>query len=112
MRGRGRRGPGGGGGGGGGGRPVGERGRRGGARGAGVEVPAGSWSRAEMFLMETADGLRSGRRIEIDLWRAGVPGDAQYLLWQAMLTARRSGRVPDGPAGPGRHGPGGPAARR
>jgi len=75
-------------------------------------VLAGPWSSTELFLIETAHGLWSGRRIEIDLWRAGVPGDAQYLLWQAMLTARRSGRVPDGPAGPGRHGPGGPAARR
>ncbi len=75
-------------------------------------VLAGPWSSTELFLIETAYGLWSGRRIEIDLWRAGVLDGAQSLLWQAMLTAYRSGRVPDGPAGPGRHGPGGPAARR
>jgi hypothetical protein len=74
-------------------------------------VLAGPWSSTELFLIETAYGLWSGRRIEIDLWRAGVLDDAQYLLWQAMLTAYRTGQVPYGPAGQRPRGPGREAAR-
>ncbi len=57
-------------------------------------VLAGPWPATELFLIESAYGLWSGRRIETGLWRAGVPGGAQHLLWQAMLTAYRTGRVP------------------
>ena len=56
----------------------------------------GTWSPTEYFIVATAAGLWTGRRTEIDISRIGYLDDNFYALWQAMLTAARTGRVPEG----------------
>lgn len=74
------------------------------ATGRGIDwdgVLAETWSAAERLLIATAAGLWSGRRTSVDISRAAVLDDGQYELWQAMLTAHRTGHVPPGPQEPG-----------
>jgi|SRR5579859_5357173 len=55
-----------------------------------------TWSPTEYFLLATAAGLWSGRRTEVDISRVGFLDEDFYALWQAMLTAARTGYVPEG----------------
>ena len=58
-------------------------------------VLAETWSAGERLLVATAAGLWSGRRTTVDISRAAFLDDAQYRVWQAMLTAHRAGRAPE-----------------
>jgi hypothetical protein len=60
-----------------------------------------TWSPTEHFLLTTAAGLWTGRRTEVDISRLGYLDDGFYALWQAILTAARTGRIPEA-RGPGR----------
>jgi hypothetical protein len=56
----------------------------------------GTWSSSEYFILATAAGLWTGRRTQIDISYVGYLDNNFYALWQAMLTAARAGRVPEG----------------
>jgi hypothetical protein len=55
-----------------------------------------TWSSSEYFILATAAGLWTGRRTQIDISYASFLDDNFYALWQAMLTAARTGHVPEG----------------
>jgi hypothetical protein len=57
-------------------------------------VLAETWSPAERLLVATAAGLWSGRRTPVDISRAAFLDDGQFAVWQAMLTAHRTGQAP------------------
>ena len=58
-------------------------------------VLAVPWSSAERFLVETAAALWRGRGTA-EISRVAFVDDSFFAAWQAMITAARSGRVPDG----------------
>jgi hypothetical protein len=53
-----------------------------------------TWSPTERFLLATAAGLWTGRRAEAGISRLGFLDDGFYAVWQAMVTAARTGRIP------------------
>jgi hypothetical protein len=55
-----------------------------------------SWSSSERFLIASAAALWGARLGETDLSLVAFLDSGQYQLWQAMLTARRTGGVPAG----------------
>ncbi|MBO0817687.1 MAG: hypothetical protein J2P30_21365 [Actinobacteria bacterium] len=74
------------------------------ASGRGIDwdaVLAEAWSPAERLLIATAAGLWSGRRTPVDISRAAFLDDGQFAVWQAILTAHRTGQAPAAPAEPG-----------
>lgn len=58
-------------------------------------VLAAPWSSGERFLVETAAALWRGRGTA-DISRAAFVDDSFFTAWLAMITAARSGRVPEG----------------
>ena len=64
-------------------------------------VLAETWIPAERLLVATAAGLWSGRRTPVDISRAAFLDDDQFAVWNAMLTAHRTGQAPAVPAAPG-----------
>lgn len=62
-----------------------------------------NWSETDRLLIQAAYALWRSGGVEIDLGRAmAFLDDQQFAVWRDMLTARRTGRVPDqaGAAGP------------
>lgn len=52
------------------------------------------WSSTERFLIASAAALWGVRAGGVDLSRVAYLGERQYKLWLAMLSARRTGRLP------------------
>lgn len=52
------------------------------------------WSDGERFLIATAAGLWGGRPYGADVYFAPLLDDRFYEAWQAMVTARATGKVP------------------
>jgi len=54
-----------------------------------------AWSDGERFLVATAAGLWSGRPCGADVCRVPFLDDGFYAVWLAMVTASRTGKVPE-----------------
>lgn len=67
---------------------------------AGVNWPEAlrdrTWSEGERFLIATAAGLWTGRPCGADVCRVPFLDDGFYVIWLAMVTAARTGKVPEG----------------
>jgi len=61
-----------------------------------LKAESESWSSTERFLIASAAALWGARAGGVDLSRVAFLDEVQYGLWQAMLHARRTGRVPPG----------------
>jgi hypothetical protein len=59
------------------------------------EILAGPWSSGERFLIETAAALWRGWGTA-DISRVAFIDDTFFTAWLAMITAARSGRLPQG----------------
>lgn len=57
-------------------------------------VAEAAWSDGERFLIATAAGLWTGRPHGADVCHAPFLGDEFCEVWQAMVTARLTGKVP------------------
>ena len=53
-----------------------------------------TWSTGERFLIATAAGLWSGLAYGADVYRVPFLDDNFYAVWQAMVTASRTGVLP------------------
>lgn len=53
-----------------------------------------TWSTGERFLIATAAGLWSGRAYGADVYWVPFLGDDFFAVWQAMVTASRTGKAP------------------
>jgi hypothetical protein len=60
-----------------------------------VLAEAAWWPEAR-FLIATAAGLRTGEPHGADVCRVASLDDHEAAVWQAMITARLTGKVPDG----------------
>lgn len=54
-----------------------------------------TWSEGERFLIATAAGLWTGRPCGADVCRVPFLDDGFYAAWLAMVTAARTGKVPE-----------------
>jgi hypothetical protein len=54
-----------------------------------------TWSSGERVLLSTAAGLRNGRLAKVDISEVPFLDDEFFGVWQAMIDAARSGRVPE-----------------
>ncbi|HTQ93460.1 MAG TPA: hypothetical protein VMK84_28585 [Streptosporangiaceae bacterium] len=64
----------------------------------GVDWPAlldENWSECERFLIATAAGLWTGRPCGADVCKVPFLDDGFYETWLAMVTASRTGKVPE-----------------
>ncbi len=57
-------------------------------------VLAENWSASERFLIATAAGLWGGRAYGADVSWVPFLGDDFFAVWQAMVTASRTGKAP------------------
>lgn len=55
-----------------------------------------TWSTSERFILGTAAGLWGGRPTLIDISRMAFLDERMHTLWQDMLTAAWTGRLPEG----------------
>jgi hypothetical protein len=53
-----------------------------------------AWSEGERYLIATAAGLWTGRPCGADVARVPYLSDDFYVIWLAMVTAARTGKVP------------------
>jgi len=53
------------------------------------------WSTGQRFLIATAAGLWTGRAHGADVCRVPFLDDEFYAVWLAMVTASRTGKVPE-----------------